>query len=605
MKKWNVFVAAVVLMLAGAGWADDFNDSATGNYGVTNVWGGSASPSNAVADNVAIDSHDVTINSAFQATNDWISLFNGGAFSLVGPNSGGVTKHGGTLRVLNNAVLSVGGGVTVNYAGYLQLGTGSVGFNHTNTIMLNAGSSIRWDAGGILGNVPGSLVVNSMATLISGLGGSGNQVVKIAGNIFPTAGALFLQNNRSLTINDAAYPTLTGPMVFSQLVSGSSHGINFGALNAGTASLVAFNAVGSGPTFTGLTLAGDLTIAGAGNTGFLGLSPLSGPSVGGVTASGNPTLTIAMSPAGAVQATSFGTTAGLTISRALVLSASNNQIGDVYLLAGSLQATANGALGDAAAVRTICLYGGELSLKPAAASTVNYANTALTVGPGGSRIRLDTSGSTISFGGAITLNGNLGLPGVNQSSAGTLILAGDISGPGVLGTSIGTATSSGKPVFVLSGNNVNWTGGIWNGVGGASGGGAGHLRIARAASAGTGPSVSSVVGNQSGMYLYLDTGAATSSVYSNDFQYNNANNPISVCRVWQRQAELSPRWPARSWARRDYCSKAMPPTTRPSRKSFSPVPFRWAAPTTAATTATARLPLPRTSTMGREALRSV
>jgi fibronectin-binding autotransporter adhesin len=142
----------------------------------------------------------------------------------------------------------------------------------------------------------------------------------------------------------------------------------------------------------------------------------------------------------------------------LALNNASNVIGDIYVSAGVLESLQSGSLGATATARTLYLLGGSISFE--AGTTQSYTNTALTVGATGgqwtdSSVAASFSTTTSSFGGAVTLNGNLfvGALSDQRSGRGAKTLTGDISGPGSLRL---TSTSR----MTLSGNNSAWTGGM-------------------------------------------------------------------------------------------------------------------------------------------------
>jgi fibronectin-binding autotransporter adhesin len=480
----------------------------------------------------------------------------------------GVLRIGNTTASNNNGVvdrIAPTASVTLGGAGY---GGGALTMAYSNSTVSQTLADLRVAAGSSTINTTNTSN-GTMSLAITGANGtgytreSGGYVnISSAGNFnvsFTSA-----PDATNGTVSGTSAPILVGAVLNNvDLVSAASGNLaapaytnqtavgswgtdenisNNGAAYAGNvSSSVTINSLrmaGVGATGSGNINAGQtLTIASgmilhAGNTTF----SLVGP--GNVTSGNGDDLILATTNGSANLSISANITGGLALTKvgggAAALSG-NNSIGNITIAGGRLEASSTNALGAVDGNRTIHLQGGTLLLSPAGSSTLNYANTAISVGVGTSAIRINSTGSTVTFGGAITLNGTLGLPGTNASSAGTLVLAGNITGGGAIGTSVGTATNTGRPIFILSGNNSNWTGGINSLLGGASGGGAGHLRIARAASAGTGTIVSAAGGNQNGLYLYLDTDANGSSVYANDFVYN-AGQPINV---WSLGSGLS------------------------------------------------------------------
>jgi hypothetical protein len=197
-----------------------------------------------------------------------------------------------------------------------------------------------------------------------------------------------------------------------------------------------------------------------------------------------------------------------------------NQIGDVYVNAGTLTSTAQGALGGAG---TISLFGGTLTFSTAIQTVAS--NKPIIVGPQGGTINAGGNGDPSDvLNGAVTLNGTLTAAGsgggLGSATPQTLTLAGNISGAGMINCqpNIGSNRTF---MLALTGSGSTFTGGV---IAGQSGGaGSIYLAIGEAASLGTGPLVITTGGTSA---VYLDTTAVSSQNYTNDIVFNNASAPI-------------------------------------------------------------------------------
>ena len=206
------------------------------------------------------------------------------------------------------------------------------------------------------------------------------------------------------------------------------------------------------------------------------------------------------------------------LNNILSLSNSSNQISDIYVLAGTISVSASGALGDITASRTIYLMGGNIQFNH---SFVTYTNTNIVVSPvGGGFVQSATSGAGAKIQGAITLNGSLTFASLGAGN-GRMEFAGDIIGAGDIRIPANYGQSGDYCLFILSGNNSAWSGGIFANE---STGQAGSLNIqlAKGTSAGTGP----IVVASKGFNLYLDTNTSSDSIYPNDLQINFPINLI-------------------------------------------------------------------------------
>jgi hypothetical protein len=190
-------------------------------------------------------------------------------------NTGNITIGDGTTFSGN----SVGGNVsvaaqtglgsgsyTINYGGTL---TTSVAFNPTNAITVNNGGTLNLFAAA--NTTPSGLITfNSGARLISNTGGSTNLV--LGSNVsFPTAGALDLIAAERSTVASTyliAYPAFTGTLAIGGWGFGSA---NTGVLTTtgnttvnGNKTLALNHLMPGGLFFGGLSLNGNLTVAGGG-----------------------------------------------------------------------------------------------------------------------------------------------------------------------------------------------------------------------------------------------------------------------------------------------------------------------------------------------------
>jgi hypothetical protein len=196
------------------------------------------------------------------------------------------------------------------------------------------------------------------------------------------------------------------------------------------------------------------------------------------------------------------------LANTVTLSNANNAIGDIYILAGTLTAGASGSLGGLTAPRTIYLMGGVLFFSHALDI---YSNTNIVVGAAGGYIGTPNSAGTGAvIQGSVTLHGPLAVNPVNMT--GRVELSGTISGAGSIRHVNSYGQGGDYSLLILSGDNSAWSGGFALQESGAQAG-AINLRLAKGASAGTGP----IVTGGKGGNLLLDTASISDSVYPNNF----------------------------------------------------------------------------------------
>jgi fibronectin-binding autotransporter adhesin len=317
----------------------------------------------------------VTDTSTVAAETNTGSIAIGDDTTFSGTNVGG-NFSAGTQTALGS------GAVTVNYGGLLL----GLAFNPSNSISVLAGGSLKTANTANVGS-GGSLAVSSLAT-VGGLT-AGTSSFTINGNTWPTAGALFVDNTRPLVLNDAAYPTLTGTMMFTRMSTGTQS-MTFGALNTGNAARTLGFSTAYVLPFTGITLNGDLTLVGTGNSGLYGFIPSgAGGGLGAVAQDANRNITLAMAPGGMVSVT--GSTGGWQ---------------NTDLNSGTLQVNTTDGLG----AGTFTINGGAFR----AGTTISKD---ITVGPNGGAIE----GSNTTYSGALT--GSIAL--VARAVDNLLFLTGD------------------------------------------------------------------------------------------------------------------------------------------------------------------------------------
>jgi autotransporter-associated beta strand protein len=445
-----------------------------------------------------------------------------GSATVINVNGGGTFTSGDTgssnyTRLSDSAVITLGantgaslGGGTFAFANNTTTGTETVGSlvvsagsngitpSATAGVLLSfgdaAGTAYTRNAGGLLTLTvasPNVRFANAQNGTSTAIGAAGNRIlvgtllnVTSASNVpdFAVAGAgvnlvaptYVTQNNLSLWTDD------------NILVSGT------------TSLSVAANSTINSLRFTSaqaVTLAGQLTVR-SGMIVFPAVQNSAGMTISGgslTTGNGQDLIffdnyngfnqirkTISSQITGGNALTYSGNKENVNNGGYLALNNNSNVIGDIYVSAGVLESLQSGSLGATATSRTLYLLGGWISFE--AGTTQSYTNTALTVGATGgqwtdSSVAASFSTTTSSFGGAVTLNGNLfvGALSNQRSGTGAKTLTGDISGPGSLRL---TSTSR----MTLSGNNSAWTGGMT-----ISGGAQVRLDSANAAGAGSTP----------------------------------------------------------------------------------------------------------------------
>ena len=315
---------------------------------------------------------------------------------------------GGILSVSSQTAMG-SGSYAINYGGTL---TYANAINSTNVINVNNGGRLNLN-----GTPTTSLITFASGSTI----GTGGSVALTQGTTvsLPTPGVLFNNAGNAVTIT-GAYPSFTGTTAFGG--GGSSSITTSAATTTSGAQTLAFNQTGGGiVSFNGITLGGNLTVAGGGNTGLSGLVPTAaGGALGNVT--GGNALIVSMAPTGAIEVneTATGWSGGTTITSGTLLASAANYP----------SAKAFGSNG-------VTLNGGALRVVGTNNTQGFIAQDAITVRASGGRLEVGGTNTTGSgYSGNIT--------DFSGSETGVVVLS---------------PVNSGSQL-TISGNNTGFTGGF-------------------------------------------------------------------------------------------------------------------------------------------------
>ena len=335
-----------------------------------------------------------------------LTLTNAGVASTFGNATIGDTTVSGSLggRVNPGSQNAMGtGSYTLNYGGTLNP---TANFSPTNIITINNGGT--YNPTGATAGI--TAFTNASANSVIGSGGtlnnaSGFTLTVTAGTgaaqvSLPAAGVLFNNSNNTVTVT-GAYPAFTGAMAFGG--TGSNSITTSAATTTSGAQSLAFNQTGGGQmTLNALTIGGNLTVAGSGNSGVSGTIGLSNQitgMLGLVGETGVRSITVNMAPTGTASITNLSTfSGGLTINSG-VLSVN---------LAGSASNTTTKAFTNLAA---ISLNGGVFRAANNTNNTLAMADSFSIGANGGTIEAMQTNNGPRdqTFSGAITGSGALTL----------------------------------------------------------------------------------------------------------------------------------------------------------------------------------------------------
>ena len=333
---------------------------------------------------------------------------------------------GGNLSVSSQNAL--GSGTVTIYAGGTL--TQASSFNINNAITVNPGGRLS------LNGTPATLITFGSGAVLA----TGGTVTLAQGTTasFPTAGVFFNNAGNAVTVS-TAYPAFTGTLAFGG--TGGSTLTTGAATTTSGAQTLAFNQNGGGSvTLNGLTLGGNLTIAGTGNTGLAGTTPVSPAGIlGTVTESGSRSITVNMAPIGVVQVnpSAAGWSGGTVVSGGIlaVNGGNNNQ-----KMLGSAGVTLNGGT-----IRNLCNANNDSTWQDIIAVTAN-----------GGTIESFSIGNLqwAKFTGGISGSSSLTLRYGGTSGNGSGVLLYPASPSSYSGT-IALATSTGNGAVLFNANSLN------------------------------------------------------------------------------------------------------------------------------------------------------
>jgi len=403
---------------------------------------------------------NVTQTGVIGTTSGTVSKNGSGYVTLSGANTytGATSITAGTLEIQNNTGLgTTAGSTTVSSGATLAL---SNTITSAEPLVLN---NTGVGGNGALRNLSGSNTVSGTISLgsASAIGVDGSSTLTAGGIISQSGGATDLTKVGTGTLILSAANTYTGA---TAVTAGTLQITNASALGGGAGVTTVTNGASLRVAGTGLTVAENVTLNGAGVSNAGALQSTTGSN----TWSGNLTMT-ANSAIGVDGAANTLTASGTLASSGgafdltkvgngtLALSGSNTYTGSTTIRDGTISVLSNAPIGGNGA-----LGNSSTTVQLGDASTAVSNNLGLIIGTpvGGTTVdraisvnNFNTSG-TVTLGGnntagTNTFTGNIGLGKdtlLTSATGGTVAITGDLSGSGAI-------TANGTGTIILSGNN--------------------------------------------------------------------------------------------------------------------------------------------------------